>query len=126
MFFGKREKPQGMSMKTKFLLILFLVALFYVFKGAIMAHFGFEPAEPVQQTSSEEVQAPSMLPATAMVVQNATVFQEPNGRKPYASVGAGQPVSILDVEDRGQHYISVRHNGMAGYMQRRDLNLGKK
>ena len=120
MFGRRQQQPTGMTMKTKLLLILFIVALLYIFKGPILAHFGFESKEPQPQ----EVQAPGMLPQTAMVNQNATVFQEP-GRKPYATVGAGQPVSILDAEDRGQAYINVRHNGMAGYISRRDLNIGK-
>lgn len=124
LFFGRRHhQPQGMSFKTKILLILFLVALFYIFKGPIMAHFGFEEVEHKQATT--ETQAPRALPATLMVKQNATVFQEP-GQKPYATVGAGQPVSIIDMEDNGQSFINVRHNGMAGYIARRDLALGNK
>ena len=120
MFFGRKHEKPGMSMKTKFLLILFLVGLFFVFKDTIMAHFGMEPAKPTAPQPTAE--APNMLPETVMVLQNATVFMEP-GQKAYATVSAGQPVSVLDIEDKGQAYIAVRHNGMAGYIARRDLKI---
>ena len=120
--FGKKHhQPQGfLSFKNKFVLLVLVIGVGYIFRGPIMAHFGIEPAEV--KTTEAPQQGPKALPAQVMVTQSATVFLEP-GRKPYATVAAGQPVSILDEHDNGQAFISVRHNGMAGYIARRDLKL---
>ena len=129
MFFGRKqqyEKP-GMSMKTKFILLLVLVFGGLIFKDPILAHFGIETKPAGKAAIMEEEAAPDAVkyfPKKAMTNQSAQVFQEP-GRKPYATVGAGQAVTILDVEDTGQSYVTIRHNGMAGYIARRDLRLNK-
>lgn len=120
-FGQKHHQPQGfMSFKTKFMLLLTIIGVGYIFRGPILEHFGLEAPEGTPTETAQ--QGPKVLPTQVMVTQSATVFLEP-GRKPYATVGAGQPVSILDEHDTGQAFISVRHNGMAGYISRRDLQL---
>lgn len=120
-FGHKHQQKDFLSFKTKFILLILAIGIGYFFRGPILAHFGLESLDPEPQKAVEET-GPKMLPAQVMVAQSATVFLEP-GRKPYATVSAGQPVSILDEVDKGQAFISVRHNGMAGYIARRDLNL---
>lgn len=125
MFFNRQPQPQqGMSFKTQLFLILAVCLVGYIFRVPILAHFGIELEKSGKAIEGVE-HTPKELPETAIINQAATVFLEP-GRKPYATLGAGQLVTVLDVEDKGQSYITVRHNGMTGYVARRDLKLNKE
>jgi len=103
MFFNRQPQyqKQGMSFKTQLLLILAIGLVGYVFRVPILAHFGIELDGTAKTPTEIGQNAPKALPEQAMTAQAATVFLEP-GRKPYATLGAEQLVTVLDTEDKGQ------------------------
>ncbi len=123
-----------MGFKHKAMIWIITFGVIFVFRVPIFAHFGLEAPEfdlgskvkevalPVSDNSDEEqAGTPQQLPQYALVKNNGTTIFREKGRKPFATVNSQQQVTILDEEDTGQMYITVRHNGMAGYISRKDL-----
>lgn len=123
---------------VKILVVVLALGGVFYFREPIMEYYGLKqedvaavakiadvvvPNNPNKtEAAAPALEMPKWLPEEIVLKQQASIFRDMNGT-PFATVSAGQPVSILDEEDKGQAFIAVRHNGMAGYIARRDLNL---
>lgn len=122
-----------MRFKYKFFLLVLTLAAIYLFRYEILDHFGMEDALPPRsetaipavslQSGGGTDEAPEPFPAYAAINQSGSKIYRQPGRGVIAQGKAGDRVSVLDSQDTGQKYINVRYNGIAGFINRGQLNL---
>lgn len=124
-----------MRFKYKAIIWIVTLAVLYMFRYEIAGHFGLEdelpdrdktpvPAISLQQSGGSAEQ-PASLPAFALITENKTRIYRKPGRRVMATGNAGHQVTVLDEQDTGQRFISVRYNGIAGFINRKQLNLNE-
>ena len=124
-----------MAFKYKVFIWVGTFAVIFFFRYEIAGHFNLEHMLPakgkgemvmpnVGLTQEEETgeQDTSLPPYAKIVEDDAQVFRK-KGSNVVAKGNAGHQVTVLDEEDTGQKYINIRYNGIAGFMNRQNLNL---
>lgn len=124
-----------MRFKYKAIIWIVTIAVLYLFRYEIAGHFGLEDMLPPKEqtpvpsvsmpTQSGSAEAPVALPPYAVITgSEAKIYRNP-GRGSIATGNRGDQLTVLDTKDTGQRYINVRYNGIAGYINRSDLDLNQ-
>lgn len=124
-----------MRFKYKLILWVLTLAVIYLFRYEILGHFGMEDMLPPEsetpipvvslQQDGGTAEAPAVFPAYANISETGSRIYREHGRGIIAQGKAGDRVTVLDTQDTGQKYINVRYNGIAGYINRGQLNFNK-
>ena len=128
-----------MNKKYTILIWVLTFAVLFFFRYEIAGHFGLEDMLRAKEQSALPVAAGAFtnesqttesavktFPRYGRVRQSGTRFYREEGRSVVGTGTAGDQVSILDDVDTGQRFINVRYNGIAGYMNRENLNLNEQ
>ena len=123
-----------MSFKYKAFIWIGTLAVIFFFRYEIAGHFGLAHMLPAKGKSGiaisdvgfskeEKAAQATSLPSYAKITQDDTEVYRKAGHGLVGKGNAGHQVTVLEEEDTDQTYIQVRYNGIAGFINRKNLDL---